>query len=94
LGLSAVTKLSPAKIVGFSKNFGFFLATASSNCTILANIASVDFKWYSARFEFSKTELLSPFEYLFYRTWFRITTVSTFASNKKLMHGVDKELNN
>jgi hypothetical protein len=33
--------------------------------SILANIA-LDIKWYSARFEFSKTELLSPFEYLFY----------------------------
>jgi POT family proton-dependent oligopeptide transporter len=93
VGLSAVTKLSPAKIVGFMMGV-WFLATASSEfiASILANIASVDTSNGTAPdLNLAKQSYLVLFEYLFY------TGIVLFALSpviKKLMHGVDKELNN
>ena len=97
VGLSAVTKLSPVKIVGFMMGV-WFLATASSEfiASILANIASVDTSNGEAvNLNLAKQSYLKLFEYLFYTgIGFGILLLALSKSINKLMHGVDKELNN
>jgi POT family proton-dependent oligopeptide transporter len=97
VGLSAVTKLSPVKIVGFMMGV-WFLATASSEfiASILANIASVDTSNGTAPdLNIAKQSYLTLFEYLFYTGLsFGIVLLALSPVIKKLMHGVDKELNN
>ena len=97
VGLSAVTKLSPAKIVGFMMGV-WFLATASSEfiASILANIASVDTSNGTAPdLNLAKQSYLVLFEYLFYTgIGFGVVLFALSPVIKKLMHGVDKELNN
>jgi POT family proton-dependent oligopeptide transporter len=97
VGLSAVTKLSPVKIVGFMMGV-WFLATASSEfiASILANIASVDTSNGTAPdLNLAKQSYLKLFEYLFYTgIGFGVLLLVLSKSINKLMHGVDKELNN
>jgi POT family proton-dependent oligopeptide transporter len=97
VGLSAVTKLSPVKIVGFMMGV-WFLATASSEfiASILANIASVDTTNGTAPdLNLAKQSYLKLFEYLFYTgLGFGALLLVLSPIIKKLMHGVDKELNN
>jgi proton-dependent oligopeptide transporter, POT family len=97
VGLSAVTKLSPIKIVGFMMGV-WFLATASSEfiASILANIASIDTSNGTAPdLNLAKQSYLKLFEYLFYTgIGFGLLLLVFSPILKKLMHGVDKELNN
>jgi len=97
VGLSAVTKLSPPKIVGFMMGV-WFLATASSEfiASVLANIASVDTSNGTAHdLNIAKESYLVLFEYLFYTGLiFGVILLALSPLIKKLMHGVDKELNN
>ncbi|AXP81361.1 Di-/tripeptide transporter [Mariniflexile rhizosphaerae] len=97
VGLSAVTKLSPVKIVGFMMGV-WFLATASSEfiASILANIASVDTtNGVAPDLNLAKQSYLKLFEYLFYTgLGFGALLLMLSPIIKKLMHGVDKELNN
>jgi POT family proton-dependent oligopeptide transporter len=97
VGLSAVTKLSPPKIVGFMMGV-WFLATASSEfiASVLANIASVDTSNGTAPdLNIAKESYLVLFEYLFYTGLiFGVVLLALSPLIKKLMHGVDKELNN
>jgi POT family proton-dependent oligopeptide transporter len=97
VGLSAVTKLSPIKIGGFMMGV-WFLATAGSEfiASILANIASVDTSNGEAPdLNLAKQSYLKLFEYLFYTgIGFGIVLLALSKSINKLMHGVDKELNN
>jgi len=97
VGLSAVTKLSPVKIVGFMMGV-WFLATASSEfiASILANIASVDTVLGEIPdLNVAKQNYLKLFEYLFYAgIIFGLLLLAISPLIKKLMHGVDKELNN
>ncbi|WP_269226465.1 peptide MFS transporter [Flavobacterium eburneipallidum] len=97
VGLSAVTKLSPVKIVGFMMGV-WFLATASSEfiASILANIASVDTSNGEAPdLNLAKQSYLKLFEYLFYTgIGFGVLLLALSKPINKLMHGVDKELNN
>jgi POT family proton-dependent oligopeptide transporter len=97
VGLSAVTKLSPPKIVGFMMGV-WFLATASSEfiASLLANIASVDTSNGAAMdLNIAKQSYLMLFEYLFYTgIGFGIVLLILSPMIKKLMNGVDKELNN
>ncbi|MEN3325021.1 oligopeptide:H+ symporter [Mariniflexile soesokkakense] len=97
VGLSAVTKLSPVKIVGFMMGV-WFLATASSEfiASILANIASVDTtNGQAPDLSIAKQSYLKLFEYLFYTgLGFGALLLILSPIIKKLMHGVDKELNN
>lgn len=93
VGLSAVTKLSPAKIVGFMMGV-WFLATASSEyiAVLLAKLSSVD---KGADFITVKAAYFNLFELLFYigiGTGLLLLLLSPII--KKYMHGVDKELNN
>jgi POT family proton-dependent oligopeptide transporter len=95
VGLSAVTKLSPVKIVGFMMGV-WFLATAGSEfiASILANIASVDTTNGEAPdLNLAKQSYLKLFEYLFCTgIGFGIVLLVLSKSINKLMHGVDKEL--
>jgi len=97
VGLSAVTKLSPPKIVGFMMGV-WFLATASSEfiASVLANIASIDTSNGTAPdLNIAKESYLVLFEYLFYTGLiFGVVLLALSPLIKKLMHGVDKELNN
>ncbi|MFC4738788.1 peptide MFS transporter [Flavobacterium ponti] len=97
VGLSAVTKLSPVKIVGFMMGV-WFLATASSEfiASLLANIASVDTSnGLAPDLNIAKESYLKLFEYLFYTgIGFGVVLLALSPVIKKLMHGVDKELNN
>ena len=97
VGLSAVTKLSPPKIVGFMMGV-WFLATASSEfiASVLANIASVDTSNGTAPdLNIAKESYLVLFEYLFYTGLiFGVVLLALSPLIKKLMHEVDKELNN
>jgi POT family proton-dependent oligopeptide transporter len=97
VGLSAVTKLSPVKIVGFMMGV-WFLATASSEfiASVLANIASVDTSnGLAPDLNIAKQSYLKLFEYLFYTgIGFGVLLLVLSPIIKKLMHGVDKELNN
>ncbi len=96
VGLSAVTKLSPTKIVGFMMGV-WFLATASSEfiASLLANIASVDTSnGLAPDLNLAKESYLKLFEYLFYTgLGFGVLLLVFSPVIKKLMHGVDKELN-
>jgi len=96
VGLSAVTKLSPTKIVGFMMGV-WFLATASSEfiASLLANIASVDTSnGLAPDLNLAKESYLILFEYLFYTgLGFGVLLLVFSPVIKKLMHGVDKELN-
>lgn len=96
VGLSAVTKLSPPKIVGFMMGV-WFLATASSEfiASVLANIAAIDTPHGEAiDLELSKGAYLKLFEYLFYAGMgFGLLLLLISPILKKFMHGVDKELN-
>jgi proton-dependent oligopeptide transporter, POT family len=96
VGLSAVTKLTPVKIVGFMMGV-WFLATASSEfiASLLANIASVDTTNGTAPdLNLAKQSYLTLFEYLFYTGIGFGTLLLVFSPIiKRLMHGVDKELN-
>lgn len=95
VGLSAVTKLSPTKIVGFMMG-AWFLATAGSEyiASLLANIASVDTSSGEITdLQLAKASYLKLFEYLFYTgLTVGILLISISPLLKKLMHGVDKEL--
>jgi proton-dependent oligopeptide transporter, POT family len=95
VGLSAVTKLSPVKIVGFMMGV-WFLATASSEfiASILANIASIDTSnGESPDLNLAKESYLKLFEYMFYTgTAFGLVFLALSGQINKLMHGVDKEL--
>jgi POT family proton-dependent oligopeptide transporter len=97
VGLSAVTKLAPLKIVGFMMGV-WFLATAGSEfiASILANIASVDTSNGEAPdLNLAKQSYLKLFEYLFYTgIGFGIVLLALSKSINQLMHGMDKELNN
>ncbi|WP_299108341.1 oligopeptide:H+ symporter [uncultured Tenacibaculum sp.] len=92
VGLSAVTKLSPAKIVGFMMGV-WFLATASSEfiASVLANIASVDTSNGTAPdLGIAKESYLQLFEYLLYTgVGFGILLLALSPLVKKMMHGVD-----
>src|SRR5690606_35188612 len=96
VGLSAVTKLSPVKIVGFMMGV-WFLATASSEfiAGLLANIAAIDTTNGEATdLNLAKQTYLKLFEYLFYTgLGFGALLLIISPIIKKLMHGVDKELN-
>ena len=95
VGLSAVTKLSPGKIVGFMMGV-WFLATASSEylAVLLANFAAIDNVGKVADLDLAKTAYNDLYVLLF---WVGIIAgaallvLSPFI--KKLMHGVDRELN-
>jgi proton-dependent oligopeptide transporter, POT family len=97
VGLSAVTKLSPTKIVGFMMGV-WFLATASSEfiASILANIAAIDTSnGVAPDLSVAKISYLKLFQYLFYTgVAFGLLLLAISPLIKKLMHGVDKELNN
>ncbi len=97
VGLSAVTKLSPFKIVGFMMGV-WFLATAGSEfiASLLANIASIDTSNGEASdLNLAKQSYLKLFEYLFYTgIGFGVLLLLLSKPINKLMHGVDKELNN
>ena len=97
VGLSAVTKLSPVKIVGFMMGV-WFLATASSEfiASVLANIASIDTSnGLAPDLNLAKQSYLKLFEYLFYTgIGFGLLLLILSPVIKRLMHGVDKELNN
>ncbi|CAA0246468.1 Di-tripeptide transporter family protein [Tenacibaculum maritimum] len=92
VGLSAVTKLSPPKIVGFMMGV-WFLATASSEfiASVLANIASIDTSNGTALdLNVSKESYLQLFEYLFYTgISFGVALLILSPFVKKMMHGVD-----
>ena len=91
VGLSAVTKLSPTKIVGFMMGV-WFLATASSEfiASLLANIASVDTSnGLAPDLNLAKESYLILFEYLFYTgLGFGVLLLVFSPVIKKLMHGV------
>ncbi len=94
VGLSYVTKLSPAKIVGFMMGV-WFLATAGSEyiASLLANIASIDTHAGNvADVALAKESYLNLFEKLFY-TGLIFGAVLLILSPfiKKLMKGVNNE---
>ncbi len=96
VGLSAVTKLSPGKIVGFMMGV-WFLATAASEylAVVLAQIASVDSVGEVVDLAQAKAAYLELFELLFLIgvvSGVLLLLISPLI--KKLMHGVDRELNN
>jgi POT family proton-dependent oligopeptide transporter len=76
----------------------WFLATASSEfiASVLANIAAIDTtNGETTNIEVAKASYLGLFEYLFYTgIGFGILLLILSPIIKKLMHGVDKELNN
>ncbi|TYA92350.1 peptide MFS transporter [Seonamhaeicola marinus] len=94
VGLSAVTKLSPPKIVGFMMGV-WFLATASSEfiASVLANIASVDTSNGTAPdLNIAKESYLQLFEYLLYTgVGFGVLLLLFSPLVKKMMHGVDTD---
>ena len=96
VGLSAVTKLSPHKIVGFMMGV-WFLATASSEfiASVLANIASVETTAGEITdLAVAKESYLTLFNYLFYTgVGVGLFLLALSPVIKKLMHGVDRELN-
>lgn len=96
VGLSAVTKLSPGRIVGFMMGV-WFLATAASEylAVILAKLAAIDSVGEVADLELAKDAYLKLFNLLFMigvASGILLLAISPII--KKLMHGVDKELNN
>jgi len=96
VGLSAVTKLSPSKIVGFMMGV-WFLATAGSEyvAVLLAKISSIDSVGEVIDLEQAKAAYLRLFNLLFYIGMCAgLFLLALSPIIKKLMHGVDKELNN
>ncbi len=95
VGLSAVTKLSPPKIVGFMMGV-WFLATAGSEfiASILSNLASIETApGAEMDLDLAKESYLSLYEYLFYSgLGFGLLLLIISPLVKKLMHGVDKEI--
>lgn len=95
VGLSAVTKLSPPKIVGFMMGV-WFLATAGSEfiASILSNLASIETApGAEMDLALAKESYLSLYEYLFYSgLGFGLLLLIISPVVKKLMHGVDKEI--
>ncbi len=95
VGLSAVTKLSPGKIVGFMMGV-WFLATAASEylAVVLAQIASVDSVGEVIDLAQAKAAYLELFELLFIiGVVSGVLLLAISPIIKKLMHGVDRELN-
>ncbi len=94
VGLSYVTKLSPAKIVGFMMGV-WFLATAGSEyiAALLANIASIDTSGGEvSNLQEAKDSYGSLFKYLFYTGMIFgaiLLVMSPFL--KKMMHGIDTD---
>lgn len=92
VGLSAVTKLSPPKIVGFMMGV-WFLATASSEfiASILANFASIDTaNGMAPDLNLAKESYLSLFEYLLYTgVGFGVVLLIISPFVKKMMGGVE-----
>ncbi len=89
IGLSVVTKLSPAKIVGFMMGV-WFLATASSEfiAAIVSDMASVGLE-DRGNFILVKAGYINLYEYLFYAgiaSGLILILVTPFI--KKLMHGI------
>lgn len=96
VGLSAVTKLAPGKIVGFMMGV-WFLATAASEylAVVLAQIASIDSVGQVVDLAKAKAAYLELFELLFIigiSSGILLLLISPMI--KKLMHGVDRESNN
>jgi len=94
VGLSAVTKLSPVKIVGFMMGV-WFLATASSEyiAALLANIASLDESaGNSTDITVAKAAYYDLFKLLFYVGLASgIILLALSPILKRMMHGVDDE---
>ncbi len=94
VGLSYVTKLAPAKFVGFMMGT-WFLATAFSEyiASVLANFASLDTEnGNAANIEVAKGAYASLFESLFYIglvVGVLLLLISPLI--KRLMHGVDDD---
>lgn len=95
VGLSAVTKLSPGKIVGFMMGV-WFLVTAASEylAVLLAKIASVDSVGKVIELSSAKDAFQNLFNLLFIIGIVSgIILLALSPLVKKLMHGVDRELN-
>lgn len=98
VGLSAVTKLSPVKIVGFMMGV-WFLATAGSEyiAALLANLASIDTSGGSGEvldIALAKDTYIDLFRKLFYYgLGFGVLLLLISGFVKKLMHGIDAEEN-
>jgi proton-dependent oligopeptide transporter, POT family len=95
VGLSAVTKLSPGRIVGFMMGV-WFLATAASEylAVILAKLASINSVGEIVDLEVAKTAYLDLFSLLFYiGIACGLFLLALSPVIKRLMHGVDRELN-
>ena len=95
VGLSAVTKLSPMKITGFMMGV-WFLATAGSEylAVLLAKMASIDSVGEVVDVEQAKAAYKRLFNLLYYiGLGAGIVLLMISPLIKKLMHGVDKELN-
>jgi len=92
IGLSAVTKLSPPKIVGFMMGV-WFLATASSEfiASVLSSLSSVDPGSDLATIKSSYHNLFNLLFYIGISSGLLLLAISPII--KKLMHGVDNELN-
>jgi proton-dependent oligopeptide transporter, POT family len=94
VGLSYVTKLAPAKFVGFMMGT-WFLATAFSEyiASVLANFASLDTEnGNAANIEVAKGAYASLFESLFYiGLVVGVVLILISPLIKKLMHGVDDD---
>ena len=89
IGLSVVTKLSPAKIVGFMMGV-WFLATASSEfiAAIVSDMASVSLE-EKGNFALAKAGYINLYEYLFYAGIASGIVLILFTPFiRKLMHGV------
>jgi proton-dependent oligopeptide transporter, POT family len=96
VGLSAVTKLSPKKIVGFMMGV-WFLATAASEfiAVVLANLAKIDTEGGEIT---DASQALASYTDLFSKLFWAGLIIGLFLLIlspliKYLMHGVDKELN-
>ena len=94
VGLSYVTKLAPAKIVGFMMGV-WFLATAGSEyiASLLANLASIDTSGgVAVDLASAKTSYLDLFETLFYTGLiFGLILLVISPLIKKMMHNVDAD---
>jgi len=94
VGLSYVTKLAPAKIVGFMMGV-WFLATAGSEyiASLLANIASVDESLGEVTdINVAKSGYIGLFESLFYIGIIAgVVLLIVSPLIKRMMHGIDEE---
>ncbi|MFD0863697.1 peptide MFS transporter [Sungkyunkwania multivorans] len=94
VGLSYVTKLSPAKIVGFMMGV-WFLATAGSEyiAALLSNIASIDTSAGKVEdLELAKASYRNLFSKMFYTGLiFGVILLALSPILKKMMHGVDSD---